>query len=57
MSVRTFNEPVLAGTAAVRPFQAGFPESELADLRRRITATRWPDRETVNDDSQGVRLR
>jgi pimeloyl-ACP methyl ester carboxylesterase len=41
---------------AVRPFDVGFPESDLDELRRRITATRWPERETVSDDSQGVRL-
>jgi pimeloyl-ACP methyl ester carboxylesterase len=41
---------------AVRPFQVGFPEEELAELRRRINATRWPERETVTDDSQGVPL-
>src|ERR1700740_1562843 len=41
---------------AVRPFQVGFPEADLADLRRRIGATRWPERETVTDDTQGVRL-
>jgi pimeloyl-ACP methyl ester carboxylesterase len=42
--------------AAVRPFQVGFAEAELAELRRRINATRWPERETVTDDSQGVPL-
>jgi pimeloyl-ACP methyl ester carboxylesterase len=41
---------------AVRPFEVGFPEAELAELRRRINATRWPERETVSDDSQGARL-
>jgi pimeloyl-ACP methyl ester carboxylesterase len=41
---------------AVRPFRANVPEAALADLRRRIAATRWPDRETVTDESQGVRL-
>jgi pimeloyl-ACP methyl ester carboxylesterase len=41
---------------AVRPFQVGFPDADLADLRRRIEATRWPERETVADDSQGVPL-
>src|SRR5262245_28542719 len=41
---------------AVRPFQVGFPEAELTELRRRINATRWPERETVTDDTQGVRL-
>ena len=40
----------------IRPFQVAFPEAELTELRRRINATRWPDRETVTDDSQGVRL-
>jgi pimeloyl-ACP methyl ester carboxylesterase len=40
----------------VRPFTISFPESDLADLRRRINATRWPETETVTDDSQGVRL-
>jgi pimeloyl-ACP methyl ester carboxylesterase len=42
--------------AAVRPFRVEFPESDLDDLRRRVLATRWPDRETVDDASQGVRL-
>ena len=42
--------------AAIRPFQVGFSDAELADLRRRINATRWPERETVTDDSQGVQL-
>jgi len=43
-------------TAAVRPFHINIPEEALVDLRRRIAATRWPDRETVNDRSQGVQL-
>ena len=41
---------------AIRPFQFDFPEAELTDLRRRINATRWPEREPVNDHSQGVPL-
>ena len=41
---------------AVRPFEVAFPEEELSDLRGRINATRWPERETVADDSQGVPL-
>jgi pimeloyl-ACP methyl ester carboxylesterase len=45
-----------AATDAIRPFRVHFPESDLVDLRKRIAATRWPDRETVADDSQGVRL-
>jgi pimeloyl-ACP methyl ester carboxylesterase len=40
----------------IRPFQVDFPEAELTALRRRVNATRWPERETVTDDSQGVRL-
>jgi pimeloyl-ACP methyl ester carboxylesterase len=40
----------------VRPFRVNVPEEQLVDLRRRIAATRWPDRETVNDRSQGVQL-
>ena len=41
---------------AIRPFHVNFPEADLAELRRRINATRWPERETVTDDSQGVPL-
>ena len=41
---------------AIRPFRVGFPAADLTELRRRVNATRWPDRETVADDSQGVRL-
>src|SRR5437773_3127401 len=41
---------------AIRPFQANFPETELAELRRRINATKWPERETVADATQGVQL-
>ena len=49
------------GTAAetgtdVRPFQVEIPEEELAELRRRIEATRWPSAELVADRSQGVQL-
>src|SRR2546421_1883288 len=42
--------------AAVREFEVGFDESEITEMRRRIEATRWPERETVDDDSQGVPL-
>jgi pimeloyl-ACP methyl ester carboxylesterase len=45
-----------ADKTAIRPFHSNFPETELADLRRRINGTKWPDRETVNDASQGVQL-
>lgn len=40
----------------IRPFRIGVKEATLEDLRRRIAATRWPDRETVRDRSQGVQL-
>jgi pimeloyl-ACP methyl ester carboxylesterase len=41
---------------AIRPFRVNVPEEQLVDLRRRIAATRWPDKETVADQSQGVQL-
>ena len=41
---------------AIRPFQVNFPEAELTELRKRINATKWPERETVTDASQGVQL-
>src|ERR687893_1676694 len=41
---------------AVRDFHIDVPEEDLVDLRRRIAATRWPDRETVPDRSQGAQL-
>src|SRR5919202_5777383 len=49
------------GTAAetatdVRPFQVEVPDEQLAELRRRIEATRWPSKELVDDRSQGVQL-
>jgi pimeloyl-ACP methyl ester carboxylesterase len=50
--------PVVAAPApdAIRPFHVKFKDEQLADLRRRVAATRWPDQETVSDDTQGVRL-
>jgi pimeloyl-ACP methyl ester carboxylesterase len=45
-----------ADVVAIRPFTIEVPESDLEDLRTRIAATRWPDKETVDDDSQGVPL-
>ena len=39
--------------APVRPFEVGFPDAELAELRRRINAARWPERETVRDGWPG----
>ena len=40
----------------IRPFRVNVPEKDLVDLRRRIAATRWPDKETVDDQSQGIQL-
>jgi pimeloyl-ACP methyl ester carboxylesterase len=45
-----------ADTAAIRPFTVEIPEAELEGLRTRIAATRWPERETVADATQGVQL-
>jgi pimeloyl-ACP methyl ester carboxylesterase len=45
-----------AVTSAIRPFHVDSPEAELTELRRRINATRWPERETVEDQTQGVQL-
>src|SRR5436190_17176342 len=42
--------------ATIRPFRVEVPEEELAELRRRIAATRWPSKELVPDRSQGVQL-
>ncbi len=42
--------------ATIRPFAVHVPDEQLAELRRRVLATRWPDRETVSDQSQGVQL-
>src|SRR5215472_1757279 len=45
-----------ADKEAIRPFHVSIPEESLVDLRRRIAATKWPDRETVTDATQGVQL-
>jgi Epoxide hydrolase N terminus len=49
-------QPKGSDAAAVRPFQVDFPDSERTELRRHISATQWPDRETVTDQSRGPRL-
>jgi pimeloyl-ACP methyl ester carboxylesterase len=41
---------------AIRPLHVNVPDAELTELRRRVNATRWPERETVRDQSQGVQL-
>jgi len=51
--------PAAAQSAAersIRPFKIEVPQADLDDLRRRIRATRWPDKETVADRSQGIQL-
>jgi pimeloyl-ACP methyl ester carboxylesterase len=45
-----------AGETAIRPFQVHVPEAALVELRKRIAQTRWPDKETVADQSQGAQL-
>src|SRR5258705_210761 len=66
LALATATIPVVAGDrsatvtkedpTAIRRFQVNVPEAELTDLRRRINATKWPERETVTDASQGVQL-
>src|SRR5215813_12967090 len=46
----------IESASEIRSFQVDVLEEELADLRRRIAATRWPEKETVADQSQGVQL-
>ena len=45
-----------SGDSSIRPFHYRASDAELADLKRRVSATRWPERETVNDNTQGVQL-
>lgn len=45
-----------AGADAIRPFRVHFSDEALADMKRRIAATRWPEKETVADQTQGVQL-
>src|SRR5215212_4404011 len=54
MAVATTKAP--GSATAIRPFTIETPEADLEDLRARIAATRWPEKETVPDDSQGVPL-
>ncbi len=60
MSVLIDQLPAMPGAAAedtsIRPFHVNFPDEALADLRRRIAATQWPEKENVADQSQGVQL-
>jgi pimeloyl-ACP methyl ester carboxylesterase len=49
-------QPRGSDNTAIRPFQVNIPEAQLTELRRRISATRWPEQETVMDHSQGPQL-
>ena len=49
-------QQVGSDTTAIRPFHVSFPDSALVELRRRINATVWPDKETVSDEVEGVQL-
>ena len=51
-----FAQPKAVDDRSIRPFTIHVPEAALQDLRRRIAATRWPDRETVSDRTQGTQL-
>ncbi|HEY7114394.1 MAG TPA: alpha/beta fold hydrolase [Thermoanaerobaculia bacterium] len=59
LSLRTLAQapsPKRSDSAAIRPFHFNAPEADLIDLRRRIATTRWPDKETVGGDNQGVQI-
>ena len=53
---QTTKQTDLRSSEEIRPYHIKVSEAALNDLRQRIKATRWPDKETVNDDSQGVQL-
>ena len=56
LSARQAASATTPESSAIRPFRINFPEEVLVDLRRRVKATRWPEKETVTDPSQGVQL-
>jgi pimeloyl-ACP methyl ester carboxylesterase len=56
MSTSEVSTQTLSESSSIRTFRFECPEAELAELRRRVNTTRWPERETVADDSQGVPL-
>ena len=55
-SIAEVAPPTGSDKTAIRPLRVHVPESQLVELRRRVKATRWPERETVTDASQGVQL-
>jgi pimeloyl-ACP methyl ester carboxylesterase len=56
VSPRATRSRTTAENTAIRPFTVNIPEEQLLDMKRRVSATRWPEMETVADESQGVRL-
>src|SRR6202040_4072534 len=59
MTLTNVTQPAIdqaSDKTAIHPFHVNVPETELTELRRRINATKWPERETVTDASQGVQL-
>jgi pimeloyl-ACP methyl ester carboxylesterase len=56
MTTTTTTAPSTEADTAIRPFTVHVSDKELADLRRRLAGTRWPDKETVADESQGAQL-
>lgn len=56
LSLLSLQKAAATETDAIRPFHVNVPEEDLVDLRRRVLATRWPAKETVADQSQGVQL-
>src|ERR1700741_2252505 len=55
-AITTVAQPAGGDKTAIRPLRVHVPDAQLIDLRRRIKATRWPERETVADNTQGVQL-
>jgi pimeloyl-ACP methyl ester carboxylesterase len=55
-SMNAVAQPTSGERSAIRPFHVNVPEAELTELRRRIKATKWPEKETVADATQGVQL-
>ena len=52
----TLSQQANSDAISIRPFHINVPETELTELRRRIVATKWPEKETVTDTTQGVQL-
>lgn len=55
-NIKDQSNETLTNINAIRPFSVNVPEEEITELKRRINATRWPEKETVSDQSQGVQL-